>query len=505
LTFKQIIQGFLLFTGLFLLAVLIYRNGLHIPYYADDYQRVFTNPSEAITQAFSHANFSDASYRPLETLSLGVIQKNWGWDTFPFRILSLLFHAAGAMLVFHALRFWKFNTWCASFTAVFVIVSQMSAAAVLGNDTQSQVTGAVFSALSLWLLYRYELNQNKRWRYILSVILFFLALISKETSTGLCLSIAFVMFVMQSGKRLKRMKQSVIKLLPYALGFFFYWLLRLNAGSVSPAFGDANLSLKLGINVPINIGLFFFQSILPVSSMTVMKTLYYKDHLELALMLIFTVLFSLTIGYGLWKSSRRNIVKGLCVIIFFGWFPAMTLNHISELYAYSSLFPLGALFGIAIEYYWKEILVKSKVVFASAMIILLGAGITNALGVDEKASSMKVQGDRAAMFLPQIISWAKTMPPNKWMYLIGPKDTSFEYSMFAIRGFRVSATSDSLVRFYSQRPDIGVYAADSAACAEEAKIHPGIVFTYDPVTLHIHPIEPNAASMLRNKYLNIGQ
>src|SRR4051812_10229850 len=139
----------LLFAGLFILALLVYRNGLHIPYYADDYQRVFTNPKEAAAQAFTEANYSDHSYRPLETAALGLIQNIWGWDTFPFRLLNLFFHAAGAFLVFHALRYWKVNIWSAFAAAIFVIVSQAGAAAVLGNDTESQITGAFFSALSI--------------------------------------------------------------------------------------------------------------------------------------------------------------------------------------------------------------------------------------------------------------------------------------------------------------------------------------------------------------------
>ncbi|MFI5263034.1 MAG: hypothetical protein ACHQM6_00805 [Candidatus Kapaibacterium sp.] len=491
MTLRKIIQHLLFFIGLFALAVLIYRNGLHIPYYADDYQRVFTNPGEAISQAFSKATISDGSYRPLETIALGIIQKNWGWDTFPFRILSLLFHAAGAFLVFHALRFRKIDFWAAILGAIFVVISQMSAAAVLGNDTQSQITGAFFSALSLWLLYRYNLDSDNHWRYVCSVSFFFLALISKETSTGLCLSVAFMIYVMQPGKRSFRIKQTVLRLLPYALGFVTYWVLRTNGGAASPSFGNANLSLKFGANIPINIGLFVFQSILPFSSMAIVKAMYYKDHLRLALMLLFTALFAFSIGYGLWRSPHRKIIKALCVIIFCGWFPAMILNHISELYAYSSVFPIGVLFGIGVEWYLQDkIIGRSRVAFFCVMFTLFFAAMANERGVDEKAVSMKRQGDRAAIFLPQIVALAKTMPQNKWMYLVSPPDSSFEYSMFAIHGFRASMTADSLVRFLSNRPDIEIYPADSARSVAQSKIHPGIIFTFDPATLHVYPVTP---------------
>ncbi len=483
----------MLFVGLFVCAVLIYRNGLHIPYYADDYQRVFTNPGEALSQSFSEANFYDHSYRPLETAVLAFVQINWDWDTLPFRLINILLHAAGALLVFHALRFWKINIWCAYGAALFVIVSQLSAAAVLGNDTQSQITGSLFSALSLWLLYRYKVqSKNTYWRYALSVLVFFLALISKETSSGLSLAIAFLAFAIQPKQNFSlRLKRASLIVLPYALCGIVYWILRMNAGSASPSFGDEHLSLRLGMNIPMNIGLFFFQSILPVSSMTLMKALHYKEWLMLTGILFFTAIFIAVIGYGIRKSSHKSLVKGLCIIIICSWIPAILLNHIGELYAYNSIFYIAVIFAIGAEYYIKMFVLRSKQIFVAAILLLIAVGISNSIGVNEKASSMKIQGDRAAIFLPQIISFAKKMPSHQWMYLVSPKDTSFEYSMFAIHGFRVSGLSDSLVRFFSERPDVRVYPGDSSECAQVAKQFSGVAFTYDPLTLHIYPMRSN--------------
>src|SRR5436190_22980672 len=93
----------LLFILFFALAVLFYRNGLHTPYCYDDYEHLFVNPQSALIESFSHANVYAHFYRPIEKFALAVIQINWGWDTFPIHLLHLLLHAAGALLVFHAL------------------------------------------------------------------------------------------------------------------------------------------------------------------------------------------------------------------------------------------------------------------------------------------------------------------------------------------------------------------------------------------------------------------
>ncbi|MDP4220125.1 MAG: hypothetical protein Q8896_06780 [Bacteroidota bacterium] len=499
---KPVIERVLLFVGLVALSLLVYRSGLHIPYYADDYQRLFTNPDEAMRHAFTKANPFDASYRPLEAFSLGFIQSHWGWDTFPFRLLNLLFHAAGALLVFHALRYWKISTITALRAAVFVIILQMGAAAILGNDTQSQVTGAFFSALSLWLLYRsLESGSLQLWRYAGSIIFFFLALLSKETSSGLALGVAFLCYTFSKKENVAgKIGDSIIKLVPYGICVLAYWLLRSNAGAISPTLGNANLSLNLGANIPINIGLFMIQSVLPISSMAVVKAFQYRDHLLLALIFVLTSAFTLAMFFGAIRSGRKKLALGLVVLLFFSWFPAILLNHIGELYAYNSIFLIGALFGIAFEYY-RTSFSKRPVILGVSLLMIIVA-FTNYSGVEEKASSMKEQGDRAAIFLPQLISLAQKMPQNEWMYLAGPKDTSFYYSMFRIQGFRVSALSDSVVRFFSGRPDVRVYVADSASCAKLAKTYPGILFTFDPADFRIYPMpesgpENNKLKMIR--------
>ncbi|MDP4237403.1 MAG: hypothetical protein Q8919_13230, partial [Bacteroidota bacterium] len=442
------------FIGFIVLAAFVYRNGFHIPYFYDDYEHVFTHPGFDLFGSFLQANGYAHFYRPLEKILLSVVQMQWGWDTFPIRILHILLHASGALLVFHALRTWKMNTISAAAGAIFMIVSQLCVYAVASNDSQSQLEGALFSALALWLLYRYTNQAHHHvWKYVASVGCFLLALFSKETSAGLLIAIPFVINAQGDSRQpiSKRIQKMLLLLTPYAICFLIYWVLRLNAGGSTAAFGATSYSFHFGLNVFRNLGLFFVQAILPVSSLAAARAVYYREYALLTVMLLYTGLFAYFFICGLLRSPRRNLVIGLSVLAFCSWCPALFLGWMNELYPYNSIPIIAALFGISAEYYLSSR--KTPFIRSAAMLLFLGVLITNAIGTNEKTMGMSELGSRAEAFLPQVISSAKELPEHETLYLVNPDGPTFEYSQFSMRGFRVVAGCDSLVRYYATRPD----------------------------------------------------
>jgi hypothetical protein len=258
-------------------------------------------------------------------------------------------------------------------------------------------------------------------------------------------------------------------------------------------------AFRFGSNVVKNLRLFAGETILPVSTVTVLQAGFYLKYLLLICVSIFTSIYVILLGFGLWKSDRKYLVKRLCILILCSWFPAILLNHISELYIYNSLFYLAVLFGISAEYYWEEMSKRPSVVFACVCLLFLIAGITNTVGVDEKASLMKKEGDRAAILLPQIILLTKHIPEKEWIYLVGQQDSGFGYSKFVSPCFDVLYNADTLVRYYADRLHSHYFIGDSAKCAENAKEHPGIAFICDPKSFTIYPIIPNFTAQKINR------
>jgi hypothetical protein len=233
-----------------------------------------------------------------------------------------------------------------------------------------------------------------------------------------------------------------------------------------------------------NLGLFFVQAILPVSSLAAARAVYYKEYALLMAMLLYTGLFAYFFVCGLLRSPRRNLVIGLSVLAFCSWCPALFLGWMNELYPHNSILIIAALFGISAEYYLSS---KNTQLFRyTAILLFIGALLTNTIGTNEKTMGMSELGSRAEAFLPQIISSAKELPEHQTMYLVNPDGATFEYSQFSMRGFRVVAGCDSLVRYYAKRPDFQYYISDSTNCAAEMKNSPGLAFTYDPATLQMY-------------------
>ncbi|MDP4220123.1 MAG: hypothetical protein Q8916_07435 [Bacteroidota bacterium] len=497
------VRRVLLLAAFFALAIGLYRNGLHIPYYDDDYQEVFTTPHETLTHAFVISNPFNHFYRPFETAILSAIQFHWNWDTFPLRLVHLLLHAAGVLLVFHMLRTWKVSLVASAIASVFMLASQMSVYAMASNNTVSQLLGAFFSALSIWMLYRYlsvATESRSRWNMMVSLLFFFLALLSKETSASLLLSLPLLAFVFQDRKKsfAGRLKKVVIFSLPYFVLFVIYWCLRANSGASVP---DANgpitaYHFDLGSNVVRNVGLFIGQTFLPLSTVTVLRYFYLHDIAAIILAVVFTLLFATILLYGLWKSPRRNFAMVIFCFIFFSWLPMIFITHITECYMYNSVILVSVLFGIAAEYYWRLASERRSFLSIGALSIFSVVVVTNALGTDEKCSDMAEQGRRAEILFPQIVSAAKKMPAGCSMILTNLKDAQFSQSRYLMPCFNVLNHSDSLVHYYSGRADIILSRGDLEDLTLLPPGRSGIVFGCDPKTLRVQPVASRPDSLL---------
>lgn len=442
-------------------------------------------------KGFSVANPFDHFYRPIEQMVLAAIQMNWGWDTFPIRIIHLLLHAGCALLAFHVLREWKVSMPASITAVIFIIISQLSAYAVLSNNTFSQLSGTLFSGLSLWLLYRYLTDTaSQKWKYSMSVFLFFLALLSKETLISLPLGILLIITVIQNRNSHKSRISTIAKqFFPYCICILIYIALRIQAGSFNPFSaqgGNSFYSIAFGTNIIKNIGLFAIQAILPVSTLTIKKAIYFHNYSLIAVIIFLTAAFACVLGYGLRKSPMRQIAGVLILLVMISWLPAVFLNHdVGENYAYNMIIYLGVLFGIAFEYY--RIHKKKRWTYFALSVFLLVCGVTNILGVNEKALAMKKMGERAKILFPQILSYARNMPEDSWIYLINPPDSEVQYTKFSLRGFDVLdfSDNDTTISYYSQKHITIRFAGDDSKYEDSVKLHSGVALTYDPKTMNV--------------------
>jgi len=488
---RQQLKRGLFFVFIFGLTVLVYRNGLEVHYYHDDFLDVFTNPEEQIYKCWVTANDLNHFYRPLASTGTALIQLNWGLHPLPVHIIDIFLHSIVACFVFFVLRRLKVSKICSIIGALFVLVSQLSAFTILSNNCLSQILAALFSGLSLWLLYDYlrSGNTSPEWKYVGSIVCFFFAFLSKETSAGLIIAVPMLIFALEDHHEhlRKRVSQTVVKFLPFAIAVMIYGIMRIHAGALMPATGSTNYAIHFGSNIISNSALYFGQALLSFSSADVVLMAKAGNALPLIGIGAATILSTIIFAFGLWKTKRRNTVLALVFILILSSIPVIFLARpVTESYHYNMIIPLALLIGISVEYFstiFQNLHLVKRILLGALLIAVISI---NATAVNKKALMMTRMGDRANTMLAQLIPLSAQVPHNEWMYLASPPDSVINYSKYVMPWLMVLSYSDSLFSFETQRPDIRRFGGTYSECRDSALIHPGITFVLDTGTATIY-------------------
>jgi hypothetical protein len=485
-------QHLFLFSGILALLTLIYWHALRIPYFGDDFQWFFPNPSDMLFGNFFHSAPDNNWYRPLQSMVLAFIQILWGANTLPIRVVHFLLQASMGVLIFHVLRYWKASFGSSVIAALYFAVSQAATFAVICNDTSSQMMGSLFGALTIWNLYLGMKHVREgvlfpRSQMVLCLLTFLLSLVSKETSAGLCLAVFALILVMEPrSKRNKMPMGSIAKhVVPFFLIGLLYVVMRFSAGASMPSYGsNSSYELHWGFNILKNIGLFAFQSILPFSSALLAHTLYDRNILVLAGIVGITAILATAFFYGMWRSPQSRLILSILGFALFAVTPAIFLNHVSEVYLYNALPYVAVAFGFAMEYYWTESTRASRIAFS---VLLTVAFVANIVGSVQKTASLAEESSRSEIIMNQLYPIIPKLPNNGRLYLVNPVTKEFEYSVFAMKGLNVVKYADPWILRHTARPDVKLYVLDSEEYRDSVALHPGAAYTMDIATLRIKP------------------
>jgi hypothetical protein len=483
-------QNIFLFTGLLALLTLIYWHALRIPYFGDDFQWFFPNPSDMLFGNFFHHAPDNNWYRPLQSMVLAFIQILWGADTLPIRIVHLLLQASMGVLIFRVLQYWKVSFVSSLIAVLYFAVSQAATFAVICNDTSSQMMGSLFGALTMWNLYigmkqvqaREPLRNS---RVALCLLTFLLSLVSKETSAGLCLGVFTLILVMEprsEGNRIQFVKVAK-RVLPFVLIGLLYVVMRFSAGAEMPSYGgNSNYELHIGLNILKNFGLFAFQSVLPFSSALLAHQLYDRNILALIGIVGVSAILGTAWIYGIWRSPQRRLIFAILGFALFAVTPAIFLNHVSEVYLYNALPYVVIAFGFAVEYYWMQSAQAVKISFSALLAI---AFVANIVGAVQKTAALAEESSRSQVIMDQLYPIIPKLPNNGRLYLINPVTHEFEYSVFAMKGLNVVKYADPWILRHTGRPDVSMFVLDSAEYGDSSSVHPGAAYTIDMKCLRL--------------------
>ncbi len=483
-------QNSFLFTGLLALLTVVYWHALRIPYFGDDFQWFFPKPSDMLFGNFIHRAPDNTWYRPLQSMVLAFIQMVWGADTLPIRIVHLSLQASMGVLIFRVLQYWKVSFASSFIAALYFAVTQACVYPVIANDMVSQMMGSLFGALTIWNLYRgmEYVREGKKFpisRLAISLLTFFLALVSKETSAGLCLSVVVLIYIMQPKQEMAigKFRNSAIAIIPFFLLGVVYTILRSSAGAAMPTYGgEGSYQMHFGFNILKNFGLFLFQSVLPFSSTLLAHMFYDRNLVAIAILVGGTAMLGVAWIYGIWKSPKRRLIVTVLCFGLLSLIPALFLNHVSESYLYNALPYLMVALGFAIDYYRTQASASIRFSFA---ILLLIALVANVAGDIQKTNAMAEESSRSQIIMDQLYPIIPKLPPNGVLYLVNPVTHEFEYSVFAMKGLRVVEFADPWIVRHTHRPDVSMFVLDSAEYRDSSAVHPGAAYTLDMKSLRL--------------------
>ena len=194
----------------------------------------FTNPS-----TLARGKLALENYRPLVTLSYAIDFAFWGLNTFGYHLVNTLFHVANGILVFLLLKRFTQDE-VAFFAALLFIAHPVQTEAVSWISGRSNVMFAFFYLTSLIFYVDYSMKKTgvsdyirsyggfaflfdrANLSYIYSILLFCLALLSKEAAATLPIVVMVLDFTLRGERTSARLR----RWLPYFAILFLYMILR---------------------------------------------------------------------------------------------------------------------------------------------------------------------------------------------------------------------------------------------------------------------------------------
>ena len=217
-TTEQQSPRFRLYIALLLIAVVaVYARGLNGPFLLDDLSTIVDNATirsldTAIRtfgkpEALSDGSFVRFNYRPLLPVVYAVVYAVAGYKPVAYHLLNVLLHALNVLLISLLIRRLTASNFGALIAAAWWGLHPVHVEAVQnasGTDDLLLVTFAIASLLMVL---------NRRW--VLSVVFFVLALLSKEAAIVVPGLVVLVAFWQSTEKLPRRIGLSILTGLPY--------------------------------------------------------------------------------------------------------------------------------------------------------------------------------------------------------------------------------------------------------------------------------------------------
>src|SRR5262249_11764601 len=155
-----------------------------------------------------------------------------------------------------------------------------------------------------------------------------------------------------------------------------------------------------------------------------------------------------------WPAAWGLGILGACAGV-----PVVLMNHVSELYAYNLAPFLAVIVALALPPLLEPR--RPRLVRIVTAVLLLGVLASDVVAVHRKAAQMAVNGHNAVVLMPQVVDFARQLPPGGKLLLWDRQEPgTVSYSVFLMNPFMSIEWGGDWVKHLAHRPDIYVKIVD---------------------------------------------
>jgi hypothetical protein len=455
--------------GLYLLLIagvaVLYLPHAGIPFFADDFEFRFTDPQPYILGAFRYSELR--WFRPIKASWCALNQYLFGEDTYVLQAGQVAMHAALTCVLFWFLRNCGLSPGPSLLGAIWFLVNPINVAAILGGDANDQVGSGAAGFLSFALAWRFSeaLRQSSGKAPPLrlavgSLIALAVALLFKENGLAFAGIIPLVLgFAIWRCHRspvpgaMRWLVLFMVACVAITVGYFAYRGMARDSKPIS--FGTGRYEFRIGGNILVNEAQLLGAPLLPFSTATAYVAVVHRASLVLAAMGVGLLAWLALLGTGLTIAKKWPAALGLGTLAACAGIPVVLTNHVSELYAYNMAPFWAVIVALALAPLLQPR--RPRLMRIVTAVLLLGVLASDAVAVHHKASQMAVNGHNAVVLMPQVVDFARQLPPGGTLLLWDRQEPgTLSYGVFLMSPFMSLEWGGDWVKHLSHRPDIDV-------------------------------------------------
>ena len=417
----------LVLSTLLILQLFIYIEHVGTGFIKDDFNWLGNVIADGEVDYLKPFSESTGFYRPLISLSFGIQYQIHGMNPRPYGVFNLFIHILNILLIFLILfRNEETRSFALLVTALFALNAKANRMAIGWISARTTLLCSFFLLLAFYLFQnlqkvRIKKNKNliKTTIYYISInIIFFAALLSKETALGMPFFVFIYTFVVSKkkigiSKISERLYGAGKSIMIFLFPLILYFLLRLNSDAFTP------------VNAPDFYRYTF-------SPLMILKNI--SEYIIRAGMLdiIIAVFLFATIPFITKKSKQKQKIDSSPLMPGVIWFicfllPSLLIPVRSDLYAYFPQIGFHLVFIASIFIVFKNLKLKKTEHLYKVLIPLLLIITVWISHLFIKATEIGRRGQNSVLFSNQIITTISTTKSKKRLCIVD-KDIANKHS-----------------------------------------------------------------------------